>query len=119
GRPTNATQPHRSSLHGAECTAPSLTHRRPYGARLQCDMDTVAAHTAAWFDLTTDQRAILGPLRDFLTAEVAPGAAKRDAEGDFPHQLVAALGAMGLFGMQVPERYGGSGLDSATAALVI
>lgn len=82
-------------------------------------MDTVAAHTAAWFDLTTDQRAILGPLRDFLTAEVAPGAAKRDAEGVFPHQLVAALGAMGLFGMQVPERYGGSGLDSATAALVI
>jgi len=73
----------------------------------------------AWFDLSADQRAILGPLRDFLAAEVAPGAAQRDVSGEFPHALVASLGAMGLFGMQVPERFGGSELDSATAALVI
>lgn len=72
-----------------------------------------------WLELTSDQRAILGPLRDFVKSEVAPGAAERDASGAFPHQLVARLGEMGLLGMQVPERYGGSGLDTATAALVI
>lgn len=72
-----------------------------------------------WLELTSDQRAILGPLRDFLRSEVAPGAAERDASGAFPHQLVARLGEMGVLGMQVPERYGGSGLDTATAALII
>ncbi len=73
----------------------------------------------AWFDLTDDQRALLGPLRDFLAGEVAPGAVERDESGDFPHQIVRELGAMGVFGLQVPERYGGAGLDTATAALMI
>ena len=82
-------------------------------------MDTVAASQASWFDLTADQRAIIGPLRDFLASEVAPGAAARDAAGEFPRQLVAALGTMGLFGMQVPERYGGAELGSTSAALII
>lgn len=73
----------------------------------------------AWFDLSADQRAVVGPLREFLAGEVAPGAAERDLSGEFPHELVATLGSMGLFGMQVPERFGGSGLGSDTAALVI
>jgi len=82
-------------------------------------METVVASQASWFDLTADQRAIIGPLRDFLASELAPGAAQRDIEGEFPRQLVATLGTMGLFGMQVPERYGGAELDSTTAALII
>lgn len=73
----------------------------------------------AWFDLTADQRALLGPLREVLREEVAPGAAERDLSGEFPHQLVRRLGELGLFGLQVPERLGGSGLDMQTAALVI
>ncbi len=72
-----------------------------------------------WFDLTDDQRALLGPLRDFLRTEVAPGAVERDRSGAFPHDLVAGLGALGAFGLQVPERYGGAALDTATAALII
>lgn len=73
----------------------------------------------AWFDLTDDQRAILGPLRDFLTAEVAPGAVARDEAGRFPHDIVKSLGRLGVFGLQVPERYGGAGLGTATAALIV
>lgn len=72
-----------------------------------------------WFDLTADQRALLGPLREFLRAEVAPGATERDASGAFPHGLVAQLGEMGVLGIQVPERFGGAGLDTATMALII
>ncbi len=72
-----------------------------------------------WFELTPDQRAILGPLREFLKAEVAPGAIERDRDGSFPHDIVRDLGTMGVFGLQVPERYGGAELDTATAALVI
>ncbi|HRN18494.1 MAG TPA: acyl-CoA dehydrogenase family protein [Trueperaceae bacterium] len=73
----------------------------------------------AWFDLTADQRAILGPLKAFLKSEVAPGAITRDTTGEFPHAIVKELGAMGIFGLQVPEEYGGAGLDTTTAALVI
>ena len=72
-----------------------------------------------WFDLGTDQKAVLGPLRDFLTSEVAPGAVARDKSGEFPFDLVKQLGDMGVLGMQVPERYGGAALDTATMALII
>ena len=72
-----------------------------------------------WFELTTDQRALLGPLRDYLRSEVAPGAIERDRSGSFPHDIVRTLGGMGVFGLQVPERFGGAELDTATAALII
>ena len=78
-----------------------------------------AAAAPEWFDLTDDQRALLGPLREVLKGEVAPGAAARDAAGEFPHDLVRRLGELGLFGLQVPERLGGAGLDTVTAALVV
>ncbi|HET8985457.1 MAG TPA: acyl-CoA dehydrogenase family protein [Trueperaceae bacterium] len=73
----------------------------------------------AWFDLSDDQRAVLGPLRDVLTQSVAPGAVQRDIDGSFPWPIVQEFARLGLFGLQVPERYGGSGLDTATAALII
>ncbi len=72
-----------------------------------------------WYELSGDQRALLAPLREFLRAEVAPGAAARDRDGGFPHELVGQLGALGVMGMQVPERYGRSGLDTATVALIL
>ena len=73
----------------------------------------------AWFDLTDDQRAILGPLREVLAQSVAPGAVQRDVDGAFPWPVVEELARLGLFGLQVPERYGGSDLDTATSALII
>jgi len=77
------------------------------------------SHGTTWFDLSADQRAVLGPVREVLTQKVAPGATERDAAGTFPHQMVAELAQLGLFGLQVPERYGGSGLDTTTATLII
>lgn len=72
-----------------------------------------------WFDLSDDQRAVLGPLREVLTAKVAPGTIERDTSAGFPWPLVSELAQLGLFGLQVPERFGGSDLDTATAALII
>jgi alkylation response protein AidB-like acyl-CoA dehydrogenase len=72
-----------------------------------------------WCDQSEDQKALLKPLRDFLKNEVAPGAKERDKTGDFPHAIVKQLGEMGVLGMQVPEKFGGSALDTATMALVI
>lgn len=75
--------------------------------------------SALWFDLSQDQKAILGPLRDFLKAEVAPGAVERDTSGKFPLAIVKQLGDMGVLGMQVAEAYGGAELDTATMALIL
>lgn len=82
-------------------------------------MPSAEPATPSWFDLTKDQRAILGPLRDFLAAEVAPGAVQRDSTGEFPHEIVKQLGQLGVFGMQVPERYGGAALDTGTTARIV
>ncbi len=84
-------------------------------------MNTIleTSQNALWCDLTEDQKALLASLRDFLTAEVAPTAKERDKSGEFPHAIVKQLGDMGVLGMQVPEKYGGSNLDTATMALVI
>lgn len=71
------------------------------------------------FEQTTEQRALLGQLREFLTQEVLPGAMERDKTGVFPMDLVRQAADLGLFGLQVPEQYGGVGLDSATTALII
>ncbi len=78
-----------------------------------------SSSSTPWFDLDDDQRSLIGSLRAFLAAEVAPGAAHRDVTGEFPWELVPALAELGLFGLQVPERYGGSELSSVTTALVI
>jgi alkylation response protein AidB-like acyl-CoA dehydrogenase len=72
-----------------------------------------------WGDLAPEARALVGPLREFLAAEVRPGAAQRDADGVFPSELVARLADFGLFGLQIPERYGGSGLDTTTTVRII
>jgi len=72
-----------------------------------------------WFELNSDQKAIIASLKDYLKTKVAPGAIERDQNHDFPHETVKELGEMGIMGMQVPEQYGGSELDSKTTALII
>jgi alkylation response protein AidB-like acyl-CoA dehydrogenase len=71
------------------------------------------------YDLTTDQRSMITSLQSFLKNKVAPGAAERDQTGEFPADLARELGDMGVMGAQTPEEYGGSGLDTATFALMI
>ncbi len=72
-----------------------------------------------WFELDADQKALIGALKDFLKSEVAPGAQERDKSGEFPLEIVKQLGELGVMGMQVPEQYGGSALDTETMARII
>ncbi len=74
---------------------------------------------ALWFEESQEERALLGPLREFLRAEVAPGAAERDEKGGFPWELVRKLAELGVFGATVPERYGGAGLSSRLFARMV
>jgi alkylation response protein AidB-like acyl-CoA dehydrogenase len=72
-----------------------------------------------WFELDSEERQVIGALRDFLQAEVAPTASERDQTGEFPFELVKKLGQMGVMGAQVPEQYGGAGLSTRVFARII
>jgi len=57
--------------------------------------------------------------RDFAAREVAPIAAHIDKHEEFPTEVVKKMGELGFMGMNVSEEFGGAGLDSVCAALVV
>jgi alkylation response protein AidB-like acyl-CoA dehydrogenase len=68
---------------------------------------------------TEDQSAIRDAARDFAMSEIDPGAAARDASGEFPSAILKKLGEMGFLGMTVPEVYGGGGSDFLSYILAL
>ena len=70
------------------------------------------------FELDAEQAAFRDVLRRWVAERVAPVAARSEREGMVPEALVADMAAMGLFGMLVPERWGGLGLDTVSYGLV-
>ena len=71
------------------------------------------------FALTEDQTRIRDAVREFAEAEIAPGVARREKNGEFPREILEDLGRMGILGMMVPEEYGGSGSDALSYVLAI
>ncbi len=71
------------------------------------------------FQLTENQRMIRDMAADFAAKKVAPGAAERDANETFPADVVAEMGSLGLLGMNVPEQYGGAGMDMVSYVLAM
>jgi alkylation response protein AidB-like acyl-CoA dehydrogenase len=57
-------------------------------------------------------------VREFVEREVIPAAPELERRDEFPAALVATMRELGLFGLAVPERYGGLGVDTLTYALV-
>ena len=55
---------------------------------------------------------------DFVRRDVLPVASRYDKEDIYPAELVETMREMGLFGITIPERYGGLGLDYTTFAMV-
>jgi alkylation response protein AidB-like acyl-CoA dehydrogenase len=70
-------------------------------------------------DLTDDQRQMRDLVREFARNEVEPGAAERDQQQTFPLEVVKKMGELGLFGLPIPEEFGGLGADALTWALVM
>jgi alkylation response protein AidB-like acyl-CoA dehydrogenase len=71
------------------------------------------------FALTEEQAALRQAVRDFAFKELKPGAAGRDATGEFPREAVTALGEMGLMGIVFPPEYGGHGGSFIDYAVVV
>src|SRR4051794_35660935 len=60
------------------------------------------------FELSAEHELFRKVVRDFAEREVAPHVAAWDRDHRFPTELVPAMGQLGLFGLVVPEEYGGS-----------
>ncbi|HEX2698818.1 MAG TPA: acyl-CoA dehydrogenase family protein [Acidimicrobiales bacterium] len=71
------------------------------------------------FDLSAEQEAFRGVVRDFARAEIAPHAEAWDRDHTFPLETVLSMGRLGLFGLPFPEEYGGSGADLTTVCVAI
>ena len=71
------------------------------------------------FTLTEEQQVLQRTIAAFAREAIAPGASKRDQERRFPSELMPAMAGLGLFGIMIPERYGGAGLDALSLTIVI
>jgi butyryl-CoA dehydrogenase len=71
------------------------------------------------FELSEQQRMVRDMVREFAVEKLRPGAGARDEAGQFPAEIFRELGALGLLGMLVPEKFGGAGLDPLTYVLAV
>jgi alkylation response protein AidB-like acyl-CoA dehydrogenase len=71
------------------------------------------------FDLSEEQTLLRQTVREFAEREIAPGASDRDQAARFPSELIPRMADLGLFGINVPQAYGGAELDALCATIII
>ena len=71
------------------------------------------------FKLSEEQEMIRDAAREFAQKEIAPIAAEFDRRGEFPVDTIRKAGELGFMGIEVPEEYGGAGLDTIGYALLM
>ncbi|MGI8903004.1 MAG: acyl-CoA dehydrogenase family protein [Solirubrobacteraceae bacterium] len=77
------------------------------------------AITTPFTDRTEEQRAICEMVRRFADEQIIPNAGHYDHEDSFPEPIVAQMKELGLFGVTIPEEYGGMELDLTTYAMIV
>ncbi len=77
------------------------------------------AATHAFYDKTDEQRAIIEMVRQFVDEQILPHAEHYDAADEFPTPIVDQMKELGLFGVTIPEEYGGMGLDLTTYTMIV
>jgi alkylation response protein AidB-like acyl-CoA dehydrogenase len=75
----------------------------------------LATHT----EKTDEQKAICEMVRQFADEQIIPQAGHYDAADEFPEPIVAQMRELGLFGVTIPEEYGGMGLDLTTYSMIV
>jgi alkylation response protein AidB-like acyl-CoA dehydrogenase len=71
------------------------------------------------FDLTAEQAAFRGVVREFANEVVAPRSAEADLEEKLPLDVIKQMGELGLFGLPFPAAVGGSDADAITVCLAL
>ncbi len=69
--------------------------------------------------LTEIQQEILATVRDFVDKEILPVATELEHRDEYPAQIVEGLKELGVFGLMIPEEYGGLGESLLTYALTV
>jgi alkylation response protein AidB-like acyl-CoA dehydrogenase len=77
------------------------------------------ATTTTPTDLTDEQKAITEMVHQFADEQIIPKAEHYDHEDEFPEPIVEQMKELGLFGVTIPEEYGGMGLDLTTYAMIV
>jgi isovaleryl-CoA dehydrogenase len=71
------------------------------------------------FEFTTEQKMLQETVKKFVDNEVIPRAPEIDQDGIFPTENFTAMAELGLFGISIPEEYGGIGADLLSCVLVM
>src|SRR6185436_5085925 len=71
------------------------------------------------FELTQEQAMYQRAVHDFCAKEIKPYAAEIDATGELRWDAIRKMPSLGLTGLQVPDEYGGAGLDTISAAIAV
>jgi alkylation response protein AidB-like acyl-CoA dehydrogenase len=71
------------------------------------------------FDLTEEQELIRQTVRDFAEREIKPIAQELDEKAEFSYEITEKMGELGLFGMYLPEKYGGQGMDTLSYIIAV
>ena len=71
------------------------------------------------FELSEEQELIRNTVRDFAEREIKPTAQKLDEDAQFSIENTRKIGELGLFGMNLPEKYGGQGMDTLTYIIAV
>jgi alkylation response protein AidB-like acyl-CoA dehydrogenase len=71
------------------------------------------------FELTDEQNMIRETVRDFAEREIKPVAQELDEKAEFSYDLTHKMGELGLFGMYLPEQYGGQELDTLSYIIAV
>jgi alkylation response protein AidB-like acyl-CoA dehydrogenase len=71
------------------------------------------------FPFTEEHESIRQAARNFAQKEIAPVAAEFDETGEFPSKTIQKMGEMGFMGIEVPEEYGGAGMDALAYVLAL
>ena len=71
------------------------------------------------FEFTSEQKMLKETVSKFVDKEVIPRAPEIDEDGKFPMENFKAMAALGLFGISIPEKYGGIDTDLLSCVLVM
>ena len=71
------------------------------------------------FELSDEQRMWRNTVHDFVAREVKPKAHDVDETAEFNWPAVRKMGPLGLLGLNIPEEFGGAGVDAVSAAIAI
>ena len=79
----------------------------------------MAVAATPYAEKTEEQKAITEMVHQFVDEQVLPIAEHHDHEDSFPDEVVEQMKELGLFGVTIPEEYGGMGLDLTTYAMIV